>query len=338
MAPVNGLEIHKDVADGKLFASRNHNQLRHTYDAPGANRANLDWNVTLRQVRLKKPKNDGAASAPDLQTSLAREGRRTEPLVPEHADGPYHTKKDRPDPETVGRYQNFAGTVHMLNNLNRVSSQQAFGIDWQLNLRDGYHGKPEDKWRRYFTRSQVSFDMMAENCSKENDAYQTSHITPQDRRPDPRTGAISIHTIRQGMKSTGKGNDVFENDEIKNVGVWRHLVEDRRHGHKARKQLREETTMRYQKDDPNGARISESRSDGCIVEMLGKKKWGISRSSEGHQSHEPLAQRAPEGDVRLYHLSRHRILPEADEENREKRKSKMVPRPSPADVKDVTNK
>eukprot|EP00434_Breviolum_minutum_P028591 symbB.v1.2.025296.t1/scaffold2445.1/size151041/24 len=69
--------------------------------------------------------------------------------------------------------------------------------------------------------------------------------------------------------------------------------------------------------DPNGARIHDTRNDGCIVEMLGKKKW------VGHQSHDPLVARLPNGDPKLYHLSQSRILPELDEENRELRKNKQ---------------
>merc|ERR1719503_456734 len=84
----------------------------------------------------------------------------------------------------------------MLNNLTRCSSTQAHQVDWQCNLRDGTHGKPEEKWRRYFSRPQQSFDMMLENCAAANQEYQKSHITPQDRRPDRRSGAISIECIR----------------------------------------------------------------------------------------------------------------------------------------------
>ena len=37
---------------------------------------------------------------------------------------------------------------------------------------------------------------MQDNCGKDNDAYQTSHITPQDRRPDRSNSALPIATLR----------------------------------------------------------------------------------------------------------------------------------------------
>lgn len=320
MAPVAAIEYRKDIAGDRLYASRNHNQLRHTYDVGSGtggstSRAGIDWNITLRQVRKKNNTMKQAASAPTLTEHRPFRGGadRQEPATAEHADGPYHSRHDG-GAETVGKYQNFAATGHMLNGLTRVASQDAFGVDFQLNLRDGYHGKPETKWRRFFTRPQATFDLMKENCSKDNEAYQKSHITPQDRRMDKWSGAISIGTIRDEPLH-------FKRQQGCEGGLtsqWRHLLEDRRHGHKARKQMSADTDLRYEKDWNHGAKICDNRSDGCIVEMLGKKKW------VGHVSHEPLCQPPPIGDPKLYHLSRMRILAEKDEENRDKRKYKQT--------------
>lgn len=244
---------------------------------------------------------------PNLTAGDRTEARYREPLVPEHENGPY-----RGESETLEKYQNVGNSEHMLKGLTRVSSGGAETIGWQLNLRNGLHQKPDDKWRRYFTRSQVSFDMMKENCASDNEQYQKSHITPHDRRPDRRSGAICTSTMRDDTVGWRR----WEGCEGTNVGQWRHLIEHRKHGHKGRRQLQHETTLREDKKDPNGARICDTRSEGCITEMLGKKKW------VGHVSHEPLAARPPKGDPKMHHMSRLRILPEVDEDNRRIRMSK----------------
>lgn len=307
MSAVGPLEYRKDVLGERFYASRNYNDLSQIYKCPGSSRTNVDWNMTLRQQRGKKGLNkDKAQSAPNLRTSEI--ATRTSDK-PGHEEGPYHENS-----ETVGKYQNFAGTVHMLQNLTRVSSSTAHTVDWQCNLRDGHHKQPDQKWRRYFTRPQQSFDMMQENCAAANVDYQTSNITPQDRRPDRRKAAISIECIRDDPISFRR-NPGCEGTQ---VGQWEHLITDRRYGHKARKQLAHETTLRSEPSDPNGARIEDTRSSGCIVEMLGKKKW------LGHTSPDFMSAPYPQGDVKLYHLSRHRIQTEPDEDNRALRMSKQT--------------
>lgn len=308
------MEYHKDIIGEQLYASRNHNNLRHTYEAgTHANRTTVDWNLTLRQVRKPRKDAGGAASAPNLHTAEIGESRRREPLAPEHPDGPYHGESP-----TLGRYQNFANSSHMLNGLTRVSSSKANGIDWQLNLRGGLHQnehKAEDrKWKRHYARPQVSFDMMKENCAATNADYQRYEITPQDRRKDRREGAISIETIRDDPMAFRR----WPGCEGTQVGAWRHLIEDRSRGYKGRRHLQHEVTLREYPGDKNGAKITDNRFDGCVVEMLGKKKW------IGHEHHDSLHQRWPQGDAKLYHLSRKRILPEPDEENRNQRMSRQV--------------
>lgn len=309
MSAVGPMEYRKDIIGERFYASRNYNDLAQTYSCPGNNRTGLDWNMTLRQQRknfAKNPHVDPATrSAPTLMTSELQ----ARPLkTKEHVDGAYHCTSD-----TVGKYQNFADTSHMVNGLTRVSGTTAHTVDWQCNLRDSHHKKPDDKWRRYFTRPQASFDMMQENCKADNQEYQTSKITPQDRRPDRRTGAISIATIRDDPMNFRRNAGC----EGTQAGQWEHLIHDRRYGHKARTQLARETTLRSNPEDPNGARIEDTRSDGCIVEMLGKKKW------IGHVSPDYMSAPPPEGDPKLHHLSRRRIQAEEDEENRAKRMSKQ---------------
>lgn len=308
MSAVGPIEYRKDILGERFYASRNYNDLAQTYKVPGTNRTQLDWNMTLRQQRKKMPSKDKASSAPNLMTSEMKE-RSQRDSKEGHPEGAYHTTT-----ETMGKYQNFSNTQHMLHNIKRVSSGDAHQIDWQLNLRDGYHGKPEDKWRRYFSRSQASFDMMAENCAASNLDYQKYPNTPQDRRPDRRMGAISIETIRDDPISFRR-NPGCEGTQ---VGQWEHLITCRRYGHKARRQLGHETTLRQHPDDSNGAKVDDTRSDGCVVEMLGKKKWTGHTSPDFMSAHPSLG-----GDVKLYHLSRHRIQHEPDEDNRELRKNKQ---------------
>jgi len=201
----------------------------------------------------------------------------------------------------------------MLNGKARVSGGAAHSIDWQLNLRDGLHQAEFDtRWRRHHARPQQSFDMMKENCAADNDAYQKSNITPQDRRPDRSASAINIATIRDDPISFKR----WAGCEGTHVGQWRHLIEDTSRGYKSRRVLQHETTYREQPSDTNGARINDNRSDGCIVEMLGKKRWAAAKS------HEPFCQKLPHGDPKLYHLSNQRILAEQDEENRQIRMSR----------------
>lgn len=313
MAPTAPLEIKKDCIGEKFYASRNYNDLSHTYKCAGSNRTQLDWNMTLRQRRknfgMKIGQESQSRSAPNLHETERKANRPPdEDLM--HVDGVYHEGS-----ETNGKYQNFASSVHMLHNLKRVSSGAAQTIDWQLNLRDGCHGKPDNSWRRHHTRSQPSFDVLAENCHPDNEDYRNSHITPQDRRIDRRVGALPTETIRDDPISF-KRNPGCEGTQ---VGQWEHLIQHRRYGHKARRQLGYETTLREHKKDEEigGSRISDTRSDGCIVEMLGKKKW-----TDG-TSHDPMSLPPPHGDHKLYHLSRTRILPEPNEDNREMRMNKQ---------------
>eukprot|EP00440_Ansanella_granifera_P064034 gb/GFBE01069424.1/.p1 GENE.gb/GFBE01069424.1/~~gb/GFBE01069424.1/.p1 ORF type:complete len:339 (+),score=53.96 gb/GFBE01069424.1/:1-1017(+) len=315
MAGITPMEYRNDIAGEKLYASRNHNQLRHTYSGAAANRSQVDWNLTLRQVRRPAKQINASASEPELHTrDLAESRAKREPLAPGHPDGEYHC--ERP---SLGRYQNFANSSHMINGLTRKSSGSAHSVDWQLNLRNEMHQNEfQTKWKRHYARPQQSFDMMAENCSKDNEAYQNSQITPQDRRPDRRNGAISIANIRADPVSFRR----WPGAEGTQVNAWRHLIEDRSRGYKARGHLAYEVTLRQDEKDTNGARIWDNRSDGCIVEMMGKKKW------VGHVHHDHMSQREPGPggrlrDPKLYHLAQQRILPEPDEDNREKRKAKQ---------------
>lgn len=304
------MEYRRDIIGEKNYASRNHNQLRHTYDAPGGCRSNLDWNLTLRQNR-KKQKSNGVASEPNLHTKDLAEARKRDALAPEHPEGEYLA-----DNEAIGRknnrtqYQNLGNTAHMVHGLVRVSSGSANNIDWQLNLRGGLHqAEFNTSWKRHYARPQQSFDMMKENCAADNDAYQKSNITPQDRRMDRSATSINIATIRDDPISFRR----WAGCEGTQVGQWRHLIEDTSRGYKSRRALQHETTYREKTGDSHGARVTDNRSEGCIVEMLGKKQWTQAKH------HDPLCAKLPHGDPKLYHMTNLRILGVQDEPNRAKR-------------------
>jgi len=316
-----------------------------------------------------------AASAPNLhETQEARE-----PLVAQHAEGQYHGTT-----ATVGRYQNLGNTAHMVSKLARVSSSSAHTIDWQLNLRGGSHRMP-DQWGKYFTRSHQSFDMMNEKTaelkalakaapkSSDSDDGQeqekdrdrnaarryrqqfedaNSDVTTErllryrrevsmNQRPDRNANAISITTCRDDPINLRR----YPGCEGTQVGQWSHLLSDRRHGHKSRRQMMIDTTWREPPGDSSGGRVTDNRSDGCLVEMLGKKKWsdgygttwpsrtpsgtprGTKRRSawkslEGDTHDKPFSQRPPVGDPKLHYLSRMKVLPEGDEATRALRQGK----------------
>lgn len=307
------MEYRKDVAGEKLYASRNFNHLQHSLAVPGANRPGLDWSLTLRQGRKSKPYS-GTESAPVLHTAALAENRHREPLTSEHPDGPYQH-----DTATTGLMYNYAHTCHLLQGGGPRASgsgSHAGALDWHLDLRGGLHQEEirENRWRRHHTRSQPSFDHIRENCNKDNLVYQKTHVTPEERRPDRKAGAIPCETIRDDPISFRR----WPGCEGTQAGQWRHLIEDRSKGRKTRRAIQAETMMRSDvgKGPRNFHPITDNRSDACLVEMLGKKRWC------GAVSRDPMHARPPEGDAKLHYLSQMHITSEDVPEVRDLRKSR----------------
>merc|ERR1719188_2052420 len=153
---VNALEYHHDIAGGRNYASRNYGHVQHVYKAATCNAANLEFCNTLRQVRPNqlKPMRTMtiSQSMPELRTA-AREVSSRAPLVAEHEEGPYLATSG-----SVAKYQNFGQTKHLVSK----TSLRPTELDWMLNLRGSIHAEdPSAKWRRFHTRPQQSFDMMA---------------------------------------------------------------------------------------------------------------------------------------------------------------------------------
>jgi hypothetical protein len=305
------VEYRKDFAGKRHYASRNFNEIQHSFQSPGANKSGVEWFLNLRQERKTKPLR-GTQSEPDLKTALIAENRQREPLAPEHADGPYHSER-----ETLGRYQNFAHTSHLLQNSGPRASgsgSSAHALDWHLNLRNGLHEEEikETRWKRHCIKPHQSFDFMHKHVSGDSADYRSTHTTPLDRKPDRSNGALPIMTIRDDPISFKR----WPGCEGTNVGQWRHLIEDRSRGRKTRRAIQAETTMRTGRVSDKFHAVTENRSDSCLVDMLGKKRW------HGSVSHDHLARRPPEGDPKLHYLSQMRSLHEDIPEAREMRKSK----------------
>merc|ERR1712118_150588 len=135
----------------------------------------------------------------------------------------------------------------------------------------GFENKP---WRRHFTRNQVSFDRMSQNCSLDNEQYQKSHITPQDRRPDRNTSALPIATLREASDYCFEGARTkmrFPGCEGSSWTQWRHLV----HPGKVRDMIKWETTLHGYPDN---------RNDASVTDMIGKKKWQFSTAPDRRPS------------------------------------------------------
>ncbi|CAE8713325.1 unnamed protein product [Polarella glacialis] len=233
------------------------------------------------------------------------------------ADGPFGNGS-----ETFGRYQNMSNCAHMLSQLVRLSSgTSAHTVDWHLNLRGGAGRKPEEGWRRYFTRAQPSFDALKENCSPDNKAYQMMPSTPVDNKFDRNAGAIKIATIRE---DDGTNFHRAKGCEGSQAGQWQFLQKPG----VTRAQLRHHTTLRESPGEAEGASINDNRSDACWVEMLGKKQW----NGAGVRNYrDPLALPPCEGgDAKLHHLYYMKVQLENNESIRNTRLKKTPRRDAEA--------
>eukprot|EP00435_Cladocopium_sp_Y103_P061280 s945_g22.t4 len=205
-----------------------------------------------------------------------------------------------------------------IKQLVRLSSgSRPHTVDWQLNLRGGAGRKPEEGWRRYFTRKQASFDAIARNCTPENEAYKRRLGTPFDHSFDRNLGAIKCATIRDVPLSFERAKGC----EGAQAGQWRHIFQAKPAA--TRPQLKHLTSLREMPGQHPGMTISDNRSDTCWVEMLGKKRW------ENCQPENPLERHPREGgDVKLHHLYYLKVRPEPDDEARTVRTTK-TPRLAP---------
>eukprot|EP00435_Cladocopium_sp_Y103_P060341 s945_g22.t1 len=259
------------------------------------------------------PHADGGSTSRPNTTNDSKSRRRREEDAGGHPEGPYGDGSD-----SFGNYNNFANAAHMLCRLVRLSSgSRPHTVDWQLNLRGGAGRKPEEGWRRYFTRKQASFDAIARNCTPENEAYKRRLGTPFDHSFDRNLGAIKCATIRDVPLSFERAKGC----EGAQAGQWRHIFQAKPAA--TRPQLKHLTSLREMPGQHPGMTISDNRSDTCWVEMLGKKRW------ENCQPENPLERHPREGgDVKLHHLYYLKVRPEPDDEARTVRTTK-TPRLAP---------
>lgn len=176
---------------------------------------------------------------------------------------------------------------------------------WHLNLRCKDAHKPANGWRRHFTRPFQTFDHLKSNLADDafRRAYVNSECTPSAGRrwrPDRQKGHWGGILPRDDDANFTRSPGC----EGAQAGLWLHLLQARHE----RAQLAHETTLREACGDESGARVNDNRSEGCIVEMLGKKNW---------RSPSP---RTP--DLRLHHLDFLKAPTEPDEDNRKIRVSK----------------
>lgn len=177
--------------------------------------------------------------------------------------------------------------------------------NWHLNLRTQDVHKPANGWRRHFTRGFQTFD------------HLKHHLADQDFRQEYTNSEGTPRSARQWRPDRQKGHwgGIFQRDDDANftrssgcegahAGLWLHLFQAQHD----RAQLAFATTLREASGDHSGARVNDNRNDGCIVEMLGKKKW--------------CSNRPRSTDLKLHHLNFLKPEAEPDEDNRSLRVSK----------------
>lgn len=280
MAYSSHYEMKLDHSGGKFYASRNYNDMRHLYEKWGVDRSQVDWLLQLRQVRPVPEKQASPEGAPNFGESRERPERTTGPEEGEYVQQKYGNTAD------AGHMLRVGDAVHTKTVRPIVKEQVHFQTTLRSHAPQGtFENKP---WRRHFTRNQVSFDRMSQNCSLDNEQYQKSHITPQDRRPDRNTSALPIATLREASDYCFEGARTkmrFPGCEGSSWTQWRHLV----HPGKVRDMIKWETTLHGYPDN---------RNDASVTDMIGKKKWQFSTAPdrttlgdpklEYHKVHPPI--------------------------------------------------
>jgi len=305
-----------DTIGAKHYASRNHNDLRHVWQADNTERNQIDWLLTLRQHYPRKQQTRNSSGE-----FVAHEPRQKASHTTPPEEGPYQSRwrsrSEQIDPseETFPNeyYGNYADTQPMLKNAAtmRVSSGGYSEINWQLNLRGGKAGKPDLKWKRYFSKSHQSFDLAPSNFEN----YDKQFISPAQKKLERSQNALPISTIRD-MPIEMKRWPGCEGSATNN---WEHLIADRKHGHKSRNNMKFEATLREKAGylEELGSRIQDNRSEGCVTEMLGKKNWHY-----GHAVANDLAlPYGKGGDPKLHHIRP--VLGEPHEESLRLRRHKQ---------------
>lgn len=175
---------------------------------------------------------------------------------------------------------------------------------WHLNLRSKDSHKPANGWHRHFTRPFQTFDHLKFHLADKafREAYVKSEGTPREgkHRPDRQKGHWGGIFARDDDANFTRAKGC----EGAHAGLWLHLFQARHE----RAQLAFQTTLREAHGDRHGARVNDNRSDGCIVEMLGKKKWCNASPKRV--------------DLKLDHLEFLKATPEPDEDNRNLRVAK----------------
>jgi len=134
-----------------------------------------------------------------------------------------------------------------------------------------------------------------------------------DRRLDPKNTSLGLASIREFDDSFHREHGC----EGANAGKWQHIIKT---PGGTRKQMMHATSLRDAVKDNRVVPFGDNRSDICIVEMMGKKRWFNSRSAN------PRAAPPPVGDARMHHLSVLHVEAEPDDNVRRLR-TRQPPRP-----------
>jgi len=167
------MQISLDTDGGKAYASRNFNDIRHTWaETWGQTRSNVDFTLVLRQL----PRHARVPPMREKKFDFNANRVKKEMTNPPE-EGPYNASYVQDDPtqpkvlrrdQSVAKYQNMADTIRMVKSLNCSRC-----VDWQLNLRDSQHQKPDVQFHRYFSRTRPTFEQIAVEQGIYTDSYRS---------------------------------------------------------------------------------------------------------------------------------------------------------------------
>lgn len=299
-------EIKKDANNESLYYSRNNNDIRHQAHGSTHNRSNEDWATQLRMMPIKRYAKEKTVysspeGAPNFSPSRDKPSN-TEEFAPED---PYDDNIDyvRSAKQERGGGANLAHSGGQLGKGDPMQTKQlrasnSGSVLWSMNLREyeptgNNRFKQEKVWKRNYTRSVQSLDIMAEEVKKPG--YEDLETIPEIRRQDPCTSAIPIANLRANsdynMEGKGSGPRSL-GCEGAQTSTWRNIIEDKRQPG-SRVQAGWASMLR----DP-GHR--DNRDHAHRSQLMGRKKWSKSTNTE----------RTTLGDPKLRHLNFKKPLPE----------------------------
>jgi len=241
MAP---LEVRKDTLGGDSYASRNLNDYSATLEKVDLQRADIDWQITLR---LRNPPVEGHIPDPNFVSGLYPDIEQL------------RSKRGDYDQPTYGPTEACAEALDA--STGRCPGKD--GVRWQYNLRsDGV----KSNWNRYHMRAYSSFDVHKQPPKPTCPAQLTSSF---EKVPERYSGVARDTLAYKSDRLPGCEGSSLSNWHQLLPGVSRNLrLPGRAPQAGENRQLREHltwmTTLRGQ---------SDNRVDACLAEMRGNKTW-----------------------------------------------------------------